>query len=340
MRHTDRLTLFWTDAPLHRRRTPAWAWRLWGSVLASALLFQSAEPRAQGCTTVQPGADWVCVAGGWLPPDQVTAPPPTAPPAEPPPAPPTGPTVPGPLQWMGGTAIGETIELPLAQLPMSIRPVSGTNVREFRGKVYTAPAAYQGPIAIIESLGTIVFPLFNLPRRMAINDLTIAAKPGQDGVWLAAHDVEIHRLLVVDGATQFRVIRSVGVLVDGSTFGTSPLPDHSGMRTSTRGVWFSGTAPGMNLQGGGETELSITSFTMRDSRITGAAEAAIRISHGRNITLEGLRVEGNPGAPLNVTPDWRNDIQAVVLRDSWQENNGHAMWNPTGVVSVQGGGSW
>lgn len=332
---------YWTNDPIRRQRPSTWTLLLWVGVVAAALLLQSAAPQAQGCTSVKPGADWVCVAGGWLPPG--AAPQPPSPPVTPPPAPPSGPVVPGQLQWMGGTSIGETVVLgedPAWPLPLPIRPIAGTNVREYRGKVFTAPASYQGPLTIIESLGAIIFPLFNLPRRMAINDLTLAPKPGQDGVWLAAHDVEIHRMLVVNGNTQFRVIRSVGVLVTGSTFGTSPRPDHSGMQTSTRGVWFSGTAPGMNLQGGGETELSITSFTMRDSRIQGAAEAAIRISHGRNITLEGLRVEGNPGSPLNVTPDWRNDIQAVVLRDSWQEANGHPMWNPNGVVSVQGGGSW
>lgn len=292
-----------------------------------------AAPLSAQCLSVSPGPGWVCVGTGWLPPGHPGIPTTPAPPTPPPP-PSSGSLTPGPLQWMAGTSIGAVVELGLTELPMSIRPVAGTNVRDYRGKVFTAPAAYRGPIAIIESLGSIVFPLFNLPRRMAVNDLTIAARPGQDGVWLAAHDVEIRRLLVVDGDTQLRVIRSVGVLVEGSTFGVSPG------QVTTRGVWFSGTAPGMNLQGGGETELSITSFTMRDSRITGAAESGIKINHGRNSTLANLRIEGNPGAPLIVTPDWRGDVQAVVLRDSWQEANGAPMWNPGGVVSVQGGGTW
>jgi hypothetical protein len=34
------------------------------------------EPPPTGCTTVQPGPEWVCVKGGWLPPDQVPGPPP------------------------------------------------------------------------------------------------------------------------------------------------------------------------------------------------------------------------------------------------------------------------
>ena len=50
----------------------------------------------------------------------------------------------------------------------------------------------------------------------------------------------------------------------------------------------------MNLQGGGETDLSITTFSMQGTRVTGAAESGIRIEHGRAITLAGRASKATP----------------------------------------------
>jgi hypothetical protein len=44
-----------------------------------AFLLAAAVTVAQPCTTVQPGADWVCVDGGWRPANQVPQPPPVPP---------------------------------------------------------------------------------------------------------------------------------------------------------------------------------------------------------------------------------------------------------------------
>lgn len=307
-------------------------WLLTVLLLVFALALWSSPPHAQGsCPGVAPFPGAVCVNGGWLPSTH-----PLAQQAQTPvPPPPTTATQPGHLEWGPGTYIGITEEIPLANLPLRIRPRTGEPDASFRatwsgaGKVFTAPASYQGPIAIIESLGSLIFPLFNLPATMAVDDLTVVGHPGQDCVRLQAHSVELHRPFFQGCDTALRVVRAVGVRVEGGT-----------LAGRVRGLWLDGTEPGMNLQGGGETDLSITTFSMRGTRVTGAAESGIRIEHGRAITLAELRVEGNPGAAVLAWPDWRDDVQAVVLRDSWQERNGQGIVDPRHLVSVQGGGAW
>lgn len=63
-----------------------------------AFLLAAAVTAAQPCTTVQPGPDWVCRDGGWIPANQVPAPV-----AEPPvpPAPPIDQPAPRRAFWVG-----------------------------------------------------------------------------------------------------------------------------------------------------------------------------------------------------------------------------------------------
>ncbi|HAM23220.1 MAG TPA: hypothetical protein DCQ04_13320 [Actinobacteria bacterium] len=307
-------------------------------ILAVAVALWPAHTAAQGCASANPGAGWVCINGGWLPPGHPGIP--TAPPT---PIPPTAPPMPSStLAYGPGFPMGEIVEfVPPLRLAPSYFPDLLVNGQyqpgrqrltvTGAGKVFrpVPTPGYTGPLVIIESLGSMTVPLLNSTATFVVQDLTIQGlDPSQPCIQVQAHSVVLERVVTADCAG-VDVRRAVDVQIIDSLFARG-----------TRGLWLRGEGPS-----GLDGPNSVTHTRIASTRFEGfIGPEVILVSHGLGIVFDRVVVQGNHGAALRVqrSADWPSArIEGIVVRDTWMEANGGGIIDPLGVVRVEGvTGTW
>lgn len=279
----------------------------------------------QSCPPPQPGPDWVCVNGGWLPPGH-----PGIPADEPPPPPP-----PAGWRWPVGGPREATLPNPAAGDHPAILHAARTGEPLPAGTYRFDPPLVLRNGAGLTGQGPVVLrPTSGGPNAIVIENMStangvsalrgihvVAASPTQRGVVIRGTMIELERMFITGFDT--------GVLMEWA------------VNVAIRDTLISKSRWCMNLQGyGGPTPQgphSVTTVTVARTRCAGGI-GGIRVGHTLSLLVhEQSIIEGNSGHPLYVAPSWGGAaIQNILFRDAWMEANGLGVVDAVGAVRYEG----
>lgn len=278
---------------------------------------------AMSCTTPQPVSSWVCVNGGWVPPEMVQ---------QQQPAPPTI------------LAPGETIiNPPLNELVTPWPPVTYTGPNAWivraaqngealpNGDVWFTPPLILKNVAALRGSGRTVLR----PTTTAAGTLIIiqSSLPGWDEIGYTLRTVVEDISLICGSNTQ------VGIAIQGAgmTFKHLTVAQcGNGMRfdwavnISIKDSQFMKNKVGLHFTGSPTN--SITTVRVEDS-VVSMCNTGIAVWRGLHLIFQDIILEAN-GIGLQVIPRW-NRVE-VLLRDGYFESNGTHYYDPNRIIVFEG----